>query len=268
MGPGARPRLTGGGDGQPAPPNSVLRGARGRPMSGPLGGAGPAAAGRGGARRGGARARRRRGEPLPRPSGASDRGGAGRARGAAAGLQQKTMAAPAGAGAVTAAPGRRRCLWSVLAAALGLRECGGPGGALGRGGSGRARPSWGSGPCAPAPRRGPGAACALGAGDPGGAQRGPRPAAAREVRRLALGLPVPARRGAGSLPAGSRGPWGAALLCAPAGSPAVPARGRAPGPPGTRGRNPGSASCTFGKWQVFHQWGLCCWFLFMFCFAV
>ncbi|XDB49240.1 hypothetical protein AB1E18_002823 [Capra hircus] len=30
------------------------------------------------------------------------------------------MAAPAGAGALIASPGRRRCLWSVLAAALGL----------------------------------------------------------------------------------------------------------------------------------------------------
>lgn len=128
------------------------------------------------------------------------------------------MAAPAGAGAVTAAPGRRRCLWSVLAAALGLRECGGPGGALGRGGSGRARPSWGSGPCAPAPRRGPGAACALGAGDPGGAQRGPRPAAARRC---------------GASPSGSRSPRAGergAYLPGPGGRGERPCSALPPGP--------------------------------------
>lgn len=34
----------------------------------------------------------------------------------------RTMAAPAGAAAVPAAPARRRWLWSVLAAALGLCE--------------------------------------------------------------------------------------------------------------------------------------------------
>lgn len=83
------------------------------------------------------------------------------------GLQRRTMAAPAGAWAVIAAPDRRRWLWPVLVAALGLCECGRAGAGDGRGGRdpGPTNPSRGSGSCARAPRRGGGAACVLGAGD-------------------------------------------------------------------------------------------------------
>ncbi|XP_036890804.1 myelin protein zero-like protein 1 isoform X2 [Sturnira hondurensis] len=98
-------------------------------MSGSLGGAWPRAGGSGGAASGGAARRchwvRRRlllrgGVPV---RSRANRSGAG-ARCAAVGLQRKTMAAPAGARTVIAAPDRRRCLWSVLAAAFGFLTAG------------------------------------------------------------------------------------------------------------------------------------------------
>ncbi|XP_061039123.1 myelin protein zero-like protein 1 [Eubalaena glacialis] len=94
--------------------------ARGRGLGGGLAGSGWGR--ERGSRRGGASRRGRRRVRRPRAraeltavgTGAQSRGGCGR----------RTMAAPAGAGALIASPDRRRWLWSVLAVALGLLTAG------------------------------------------------------------------------------------------------------------------------------------------------
>lgn len=87
------------------------------------------------------------------------------------------MAETVGAVALIVAPARLRCLWSVLAAMLGLCECCGAGPGRGREGGSAAVRALG------APRRGGGAVCALrGSGMPPG-KRG------REASNLFLWIP-------------------------------------------------------------------------------
>lgn len=162
-------------------------------------------------------------------------------------------------------PGRRLRPWTAGAACgrcwrrrSGCVSAAGAGGARGRGTAAALAPA-GIGPCALAPRRGPGAACELGAGiQPAGSAA----AEARDVRRLSVLLPrVPACWGGEEPTCWVPGRAAAALLRAPA---EPPARGPGrPGPPGIRVRSPGSARCTSGEWPAF-RWGLCCRFLFAF----
>lgn len=161
------------------------------------------------------------------------------------------MAAPAGAGAVIAAPDRRRWLWPVLTAALGLCECG-------RAGAGA--PEWrGPGPHSPLAGIGAlraGSAVGRGRGlrargwGPGSRERGPR-----RARRRGAAPPFLDPRvwcGGGGMPylwsPGDRGGSGPAPR-----SRRVPCALRAvtlgrPGRPGIRVGNPGFVFSTFERW--------------------